>query len=119
MSIVLLCSDMMCMSKVAGAASRAGYQCATAMSPAALDDRLAEGTRLVAIDLSMPGLEPNVVVPKIRTALKIRPRIIAFGPHVRGELLEEAETSGCDAVYSNGQFFAHLPELLKQQVDIA
>ena len=119
MSIVLLCGDMMFMSRIAGAAKQIGVPCTTAMSPASLADKLVEGTRLVAIDLSTPGLEPAVLVPKIRTALKVRPRVIAFGPHVAGELLEEAETSGCDAVFSNGQFFANLPQLLSQCVAIA
>lgn len=119
MAIVLLCGDMMFMSRISGAAAQIGVPCTTAMSPAALSDKLVEGTRLVALDLTTPGIEPSVLVPKIRTALKTRPRIIAFGPHVQGELLEEAETSGCDAVFSNGQFFARLPEVLSQFVDVA
>lgn len=119
MSIVLLCDDMMMASKVAAAAGRVGLSCSTAMSVSALGDKLVEGVRLVVIDLSTSDLVPSVVVPKIRTTLKARPRIIAFGPHVKGELLEEAETSGCDAVYSNGEFFARLGQLLGEFVDVA
>ena len=62
MSIVLLCGDMMFMSRIAGAAKQIGVPCTTAMSPASLADKLVEGTRLVAIDLSTPGLEPAVIV---------------------------------------------------------
>ena len=116
MSIVILSGDLMCSSRIAGAADHLGMACATAMSVAALDDRLVEGTRLVVIDLSTAGVEPSVLVPKIRTALPARPQIVAFGPHVQGELLEEAETSGCDVVVSRGEFFARLPDLLSRGV---
>ena len=119
MSIVLLSGDLMCSSRVAAAASQLGLPCATAMSVAALDGRLVDGTRLVLIDLSTMGVVPSTLVPKIRTALPARPQIVAFGPHVQGELLEEAETSGCDVVVSRGEFFARLPELLARGVSAA
>jgi hypothetical protein len=112
MSLVLLTSDLTCSSRIAGAAAHLGLVCTTAMSTTALDERLVSGTRLVVIDLSTPGVVPSVLVPRIRTAVVPRPQIVAFGPHVHGELLEEAETSGCDAVVSRGEFFARLPELL-------
>ncbi|MEI6700906.1 MAG: hypothetical protein WCL38_04030, partial [Actinomycetota bacterium] len=41
---------------------------------------------LVLLDLTTPGLTPSLLVPKLRTSLKTRPRIVAFGPHVQGEL---------------------------------
>jgi hypothetical protein len=116
MSIVLLSGDLMCSSRIAAVAGHLGMSCATAMSVAALDERLVPGTRLVVIDLSTPEVAPNVLVPKIRTSLAARPRIVAFGPHVHGELLEEAETSGCDVVVSRGEFFARLPELLSHGI---
>lgn len=116
MSIVVLSGDLMCSSRISLVAAHLGMTCTTAMGVAALDDRLVDGTRLVVIDLSTSGVEPNVLVPKIRTALAARPQIVAFGPHVHGELLEEAETSGCDVVVSRGEFFARLPELLSRGV---
>src|SRR5688572_29968005 len=106
MSIVLLSGDLMCSSRISAVAAHLGMPIATAMGVASLDDKLVEGTRLVVIDLSTSGVEPSVLVPKIRTALAARPQIVAFGPHVHGELLEEAETSGCDVVVSRGEFFA-------------
>jgi CheY-like chemotaxis protein len=112
MSLLLVSSDLMTGSKVSSVASRLGLACATAMSPAAAVDKLVEGTSVVLIDLSTPGLKSPELVPKLRTTLKVRPRIIAFGPHVYGELLEEAETSGCDVVVSRGEFFARMPDLL-------
>jgi CheY-like chemotaxis protein len=112
MSLLLVSSDLMTGSKVSAVAGRLGLVCATAMSAAVAVDKLAEGTSVVLIDLSTPGLKSPELVPKLRTTLKARPRIIAFGPHVYGELLEEAETSGCDVVVSRGEFFARMPELL-------
>jgi len=112
MSLLLVSNDLMTGSKVSAVAGRMGLACSTAMSIAAAFDKLTEGTSIVVIDLSMPGLKSPELVPKLRTALKVRPRIVAFGPHVYGELLEEAETSGCDVVVSRGEFFARMPDLL-------
>lgn len=112
MSVLLLSGDLTSSSRIAGVARQLNVPFTTAMSVAALDDRLTEGTRLVIVDLSTAGVVPSVLVPKIRTALKSRPYLVAYGPHVHGELLEEAETSGCDAVLSRGEFFARLPDVL-------
>lgn len=114
MSVVLLTNDLMTSSRIEAIAGHLGMQCKTALSVAALDERLVEGTRLVVIDLSTAEMAPSTVVPKIRTSLAARPQIVAFGPHVHGELLEEAETSGCDVVVSRGEFFARLPEMLSR-----
>jgi len=119
MSVVLLTADLMCMSKVASAAAQVGLSCVSAMSCAALEDKFVEGTRLVLLDLTTPGLAPNMLVPKLRTSLKTRPRIVAFGPHVQGELLEEAETSGCDSVFTRGEFHAKLPQIIQHFVGLA
>lgn len=119
MTVVLLTADLMCMSKVSAAAAQAGVACVSAMSAAALDDKFVEGTRLVLLDLTTPGLAPNVLVPKLRTKLKTRPRVVAFGPHVQGELLEEAETSGCDGVFTRGEFHAKLPQIIQHFVAVA
>jgi len=116
MTVVLLTADLMCMSKVSGAAAQAGVPCVSAMSTAALDDKLVEGTRLVLLDLTTPGLATSLLVPKLRTSLKTRPRIVAFGPHVDGERLEEAETSGCDGVFTRGEFHAKLPQIISHFV---
>jgi CheY-like chemotaxis protein len=112
MSLFLVSNDLMTGSKVSAVAARLGLAYASAMNVAAAVEKLSEGTSIVAIDLSMPGLKSPELVPKLRTKLKVRPRIIAFGPHVYGELLEEAETSGCDVVVSRGEFFAKMMELL-------
>jgi len=119
MSVVLLSGDLMCSSRVSAAAQHLGIPFATAMSVAALAGRLTDGPRLVMIDLSTSGVVPSVLVPQIRTASTTRPHIVAFGPHVQGELLEEAETSGCDEVMSRGEFFVKLPELLERGISAA
>jgi len=114
MSLLLISNDLMTGSKVAAVAARLGLGYSAAISLASAVEKLTEGTRIVAIDLSMPGLRSPELVPKLRTRLKVRPRIIAFGPHVYGELLEEAETSGCDVVVSRGEFFARMMGLFSE-----
>jgi CheY-like chemotaxis protein len=114
MSLLLVSNDLMTGSKVASVAGRIGLDYSAAINVASALDRLTDGTRIVAIDLTMPGLKSPEFVPKLRTKLKVRPLIIAFGPHVFGEMLEEAETSGCDLVVTRGEFFARMPELLEK-----
>jgi CheY-like chemotaxis protein len=112
MSLLLISNDLMIGSKVSAVAGRLGLAYSSALDAATAVEKLTEGTGVVVLDLTMPGLKSPELVPKLRTKLKGRPWIIAFGPHVFGELLEEAETSGCDSVVSRGEFFARMPELL-------
>ena len=39
-------------------------------------------------------------------------------PTIAWQLLEEAETSGCDIVVSRGEFFARMPELLSRRLEV-
>ena len=43
-------------------------------------------------------------------------RIVAFGPHVGVEVLQEAKRAGADEVMARGAFSARLPEILGQLV---
>ena len=62
------------------------------------------GADVVVVDLSRHADD----VASIR-AQAPRARIVAFGPHVDGALLERARKDGADAVLARSQFF-HDPE---------
>lgn len=113
MSALLLTADLACSSKVAGAAARAGAELTTAMSVAALFDRMADRpARLVLLDLTAPGLEPAAIVGKLKALPAPPAAVIAFGPHVHEAKLAAAAEAGCDEVLARGAFYGQVEQLL-------
>lgn len=118
--LLLITSDLACLSSVAGAAQRTGCELLTAMSPSAIDDKLAEGspTRVI-VDLSTAGLKLTELVPKLRARLSDEARIVAFGSHVHTALLASAREAGCDLVVSRGEFHARMDDYLRPPIEAA
>ena len=113
MAALLLSSDLMLSSKVAGAGQRSGVDVTTAMSVAALVDKAAASpTNLIILDLGTPGVDPAALVPQLRSHAQPPRAIVAFGPHVQTEKLEAAAAAGCDEVFSRGQFHALAEKIL-------
>jgi DNA-binding NarL/FixJ family response regulator len=114
MSASLLTTDLMTASKAQGAALRAGCTLRTAANVDMLVGQAAEpGTRLVIVDLTVPGVELADLVPRLRS-LESRPTILAFGPHVHEGRLQAATEAGCDLVVSRGQFHAQAAEMIEK-----
>ncbi len=119
MSAILLTTDLMTASKAQGAAARAGCSLRTvADAPALLIQAEQQGAGLVILDLSMPGIDPASLVPRLR-ALAGRPTILAFGPHVHEAQLQAAAEAGCDAVIARGQFHAQAEQILARHAGSA
>jgi DNA-binding NarL/FixJ family response regulator len=113
--ILLITSDLGCMSSVTGAAKRTGAELRTALGASSIDDKLAEtAPALVIVDLSMPGLKPAELIPSLRARLPDDARILAFGSHVHTALLAAAREAGCDVVVSRGEFHARMDDYLRQ-----
>lgn len=116
MNVWYLTADLMFSSRVVGQAERAGHAVMMIASPTLLVERLKLATNdppgLVIIDLTAPGLKAAETVPQIRAAAPAA-KIIAYGPHVHADLLAAAQTAGCDAVMSNGQFNNSLAAILQ------
>jgi hypothetical protein len=55
-------------------------------------------------------------VAQLKTTPGAPPTIIAFGPHVHEALLDAATQAGCDEVFSRGQFFAQLDEIISRNL---
>ena len=91
MRIVAITSDLMDRSRIAGAVDGVEF---------ARDAAACASADIVLVDLARnAGL-----VTEIR-AVAPRARIVAFGPHVDTEVLEQAARDGADAVLPRSKFF--------------
>ncbi len=113
MSVVLLSSDLAVLSRVEGAAARAGKSVRIASTVAQVsefcnDDRC----DTVLVDLSLASLDIAALVAQLKSTSASTARTIAFGPHVHEERLAAARSAGCDQVVSRGHFFSHLDTVL-------
>jgi AmiR/NasT family two-component response regulator len=112
-NVLILCRDLFFSSQLQGAAQRAGGQPRLALSQTQVLSILNEGPAdAVIVDLETPNLD----LPALRAALPSPGRLLAFGPHVRAELLESAAQAGCDAVLTRGQAAAALEEVLRRVI---
>lgn len=119
-AVLLITSDLACLSSVSGAARRTGCELRTAMNVSAIDGKLAEAPpRLIVIDLSTAGLNVIELVRKLRTRLAAGVRMVAFGSHVHKSLLAAATEAGCDLVVSRGEFHARMDDFLRPPVPVA
>ncbi len=66
-----------------------------------------DGADLVFIDLECPDAMGAIARCRERTS-----RIVAFGSHVRKDLLDAARVAGADEVLARSAFVKRLPELL-------
>jgi CheY-like chemotaxis protein len=66
----------------------------------------------VILDLCMPNIDVAKLVPGLRALQPPPGRVVAFGPHVHGPLLQQAKDAGCDEVLTRGQFHANIDAVL-------
>ena len=112
MSSVLVTNDLLFSSQAAGAATTAAVEIRVV---GALDQLLDAEPRpaLVLLDLSMPGLDPSADVPRVRAAMP-GAAIVAYGPHVHEDRLQQARDAGCTEVLTRGQMHRDLDRVLRQ-----
>jgi DNA-binding response OmpR family regulator len=114
MTILVLSTDLLLQSQLAGAAERAGQPVEVVASVEALLSRMdAQPARLVILDLSLPAVDPGGLVRQLKDRSPSA-TVAAFGPHVHRERLAEAKAAGCDVVMSRGQFHAEAEALLRE-----
>jgi hypothetical protein len=89
--VVALVADLMDRSHISAASSDVVFTG---------DPDACAGADMVVVDLARYG----EAVPALRAAAP-GVRIVAFGPHVDGELLARARTEGADVVLPRSQFF--------------
>ncbi|MEI7861742.1 MAG: hypothetical protein WCJ21_03895 [Planctomycetota bacterium] len=111
--ILLVSADLLGMSQFAGLATRLPATVETLASPAG--QPRGEAFDLLVLDLAIPRPAATLVA-EARTLLETHQnatgpsaRLLAYGPHVARERLEEARRAGADLVVSRGQIFGDLP----------
>jgi hypothetical protein len=111
---LLLCRDLIFITKVTGTAQALGYQIYVAgdiRSAQLAIERLCP--RVIFIDLTAGDL---AAVPALSEYLKLAgPDVwfVAFGPHVEEEALAAAKAAGCQAVLPRSKFAGDLPRLMQ------
>jgi CheY-like chemotaxis protein len=107
---LLICQDLMFISKVTGTANSLGYAVETTNIQQGLNKAAAGGYACVLLDLSLQPL----AVPDLTRVLAGEPPtpVIAFGAHVETERLAEARAAGCREVLPRSQFNMQLPQIL-------
>jgi hypothetical protein len=115
--ILLISPDLLSTSRLAGLARDAGGRLETLRS---LDDTPPAGPHdLVLIDLQAVSGDPAVIVARARAIIEsqaARPgsptRLVAFGPHVAKDRLDQARAAGADAAISRGELLGGFPAVV-------
>ena len=112
-NVWLIVDDMFFVSKIAGAAERAGSRVERIRSLADIDPPATEPPALVIIDLNSDRLDPIEAIEalKSRPDLKSVP-VVGFVSHVEVDLIRRAEAAGCDHVAPRSRFTQLLPEIV-------
>jgi hypothetical protein len=118
MRILLISPDLMSTSKLAGLAREADGLLETLRS---LNDKLrSDHYDLVLLDLQAFRDDPAVLVAKVCVLLDSLPeknklmKVVAFGPHVHKQRLDDAVAAGVDESVSRGELFGSFPALLRR-----
>ncbi len=105
MSVVVYTGDLIFSAKVSSTGAVVNVPVRVVRTLADLEP----GTSLLLVDLEADGALD--AIERCRTMVPT-PRIVAFGPHVREDLLAEAREAGADEVLPRSAFVTRLPQLL-------
>ena len=117
--VLLISPDLLSTSRIAGLARDAGGRLATLRH---LDGPLPGGPYdLVLLDLQALNGDPAVLVARCLAVIELQraqtgraARLVAFGPHVAKDRLEQAKAAGADASVSRGELLGGFPAIVKQ-----
>ncbi len=107
---LLICNDLLFLSKVTGIAQSLGYQVEAVGMPQGLIKAVVGGYACILLDLSLQPLKVADIIANLRD--NPPPPVIAFGAHVDTARLEEARQAGCREVLPRSAFNMQLPEIL-------
>lgn len=114
-AVVALVADLIFASRVRGAAAAAGVDVLTTSRASELPALVEpHGVRLVLVDLDTRGTDPVAAIRALKAADRPEPpRVVAYGSHVRSDLLAAAREAGADHVLARSAFVRELPSLLR------
>ena len=116
LSILLVTSDLMVASRIAGAA---GPIPATVESIGPAADPKGGPYDVIVVDLQTAGrgdrFHPGDEFGRAAAQAHLRPaKIVAFGPHVAIDRLAEAQAAGADLVVTRGEALQSLPAVVNR-----
>lgn len=116
--ILFLAADLLWASRIKGTADALGLPCRPARNPEMLDARLAESPVAACIlDLEAPDAA-FAILERLRGETagerERAVRILAFGPHVRKDLFQQALAAGADEVLPRSLFDRDLAAILQR-----
>ena len=110
-SVVAVVSDLIFATKITSTAATLGVTVKVVRSLDQLSTRLSEDAdAMVLVDLEADGLDGVAAVSLCRESDR---KVIAFGSHVRTDLLAAARDAGADEVLPRSAFATRLAALLK------
>jgi CheY-like chemotaxis protein len=110
---LVLCDDLMFVSRITGTARGLGLALKSARSADALVPMATQQSPGgVIVDLANPGLDIAAFIGRLRETCAPMPRVVAFGSHVDAATLKAARAAGCDLVLPRSQFVEQLPDAL-------
>ena len=120
--ILLISPDLLSTSRIAGLAREVGGRLDTLRS---LDNPLPGGPYdLLLLDLQAVSGDPAILVTRClaliepqRTQTGRTARLVAFGPHVAKDRLDQAKAAGADASVSRGELLGGFPAIVKRCCD--
>jgi hypothetical protein len=117
--VLLISPDLLSGSRIAGLTREAGGRMDTLRS---LDGPLPGGPYgLVLLDLQATNGDPAVLIARCLALIETQraqtgkaARLVAFGPHVAKERLDQAKAAGADASVSRGELLGSFPAIVER-----
>jgi len=110
--ILLVATDLMVGSRLFGLA----HTCGATVEQRRTADASGGPFDLAIVDVQALGEEPGPAFARLRAGSSAeRPlRIVAFGPHVATQLLEQAGAAGADEVVSRGELMVSFAAIIRR-----
>jgi len=115
--LVLVSSDLILGARIEGATQQCGLTMVTVGGQGPALEASGDDCRAVIIDLRTPGINVAKLVEALRKQGDSSLPIVACGPHVHEQRLDEARRAGCDLVLTRGQLDREAESILQQLAD--
>ena len=111
--LLLVSGDLMLFSRLQEATQRCGLTKTISANGSNAAARCDKACRIAIIDLQTDGDNIGGMVAELRRA-NPNVSIIAVGPHVHEQKLQQAEQAGCDLVVSRGQLDRNAATIIQE-----
>ncbi len=110
--VLLISSDLMASSRLAGAVRSAGAELETLAGAAGVPR--AGGFDIVLLDLQSLAADPASLVARARELGGPAAKVVAFGPHVWQDRLDAAVAAGADEAVSRGAMMGDVAAVIRR-----